>query len=165
MPLPIESCPITSDRAEKSRSSISMRLSISIALSFRCTPASVRVILFVLLKSCAPSSSSSSIICRDKVGWVICRTSAALEILSSLATARKYRNTRISKPSPSFLASNKLLSYLYYAKISSKATIYSTKQQNLSPYRLIAMFSAFSTPPTDTLPQAYNEMPYIASEA
>ena len=34
--------------------------------------------------------------CRDKVGCVICRSSAAFVIFSSLATIKKYLSTRIS---------------------------------------------------------------------
>ena len=47
-------------------------------------------------KSLVPSSSSRSLICRESVGCVTCRKLAAPVTLPSLATARKYRNTRNS---------------------------------------------------------------------
>lgn len=44
---------------------------------------------FPRTKSCFPSSSSSSISCLDRVGWVICSDCAAAVMLPSRTTARK----------------------------------------------------------------------------
>ena len=50
--------------------------------------------------SFTPVSSSIWASCRERVGCVICRTSAALEMLSSRTTVRKYFKTLISIRSP-----------------------------------------------------------------
>ncbi len=47
-----------------------------------------------------PSLSSKSFSCRERGSCVICRASAALVMLSSLTTVRKYCKTRISKGRP-----------------------------------------------------------------
>ena len=61
----------------------------------------VRVIfLFPLIKSCFPSSSSSSLSCLESVGWERYKDCAAAEIFCSRATARKYFNTLTSIVSP-----------------------------------------------------------------
>ena len=48
------------------------------------------------IKSCLPSSCSSAFNWVDRVGCERCSDSAAAEMLCSLATARKYCNTRSS---------------------------------------------------------------------
>ena len=63
----------------------------------RRIPSGVRETLWLCrTKSLVPSSSSSSLSCRESVGCVTCRKFAAPVMLPSLATARKYRNTRNS---------------------------------------------------------------------
>ena len=60
-------------------------------------------LLLPLIRSCFPTSSSKSFNCLDSGGCVIFKVSAARVMLSSLATARKYCNTRISKSASPFL--------------------------------------------------------------
>ena len=70
---------------------------ISSARRRRSIPSSVRMIRCLLRRnSVTPSSSSSCIICLDRVGWVKCSRLAAFVIFSSRATIRKYFKTRIS---------------------------------------------------------------------
>ena len=94
-PPPIWTSPLmVSSAALNSDSVFSTNVTISCALLRRNMPSSVReIFLFPRRNNVFPSSSSSSIICRDSVGWVTCRASAAPDMLSSLATARKYRST------------------------------------------------------------------------
>ena len=90
-PPPIWTSPLmVSSAALNSDSVFSTNVTISCALLRRNMPSSVReIFLFPRRNNVFPSSSSSSIICRDSVGWVTCRASAAPDMLSSLATARK----------------------------------------------------------------------------
>ena len=75
--------------------SASSRISCARRRSSR--PSSVSVTLTRLRRNRrTPSSSSSCIICRDSVGWVMCSCSAARVMFSSLAIVRKYFSTRIS---------------------------------------------------------------------
>lgn len=56
-------------------------------------------------KSFTPSSSSAWAICRLRVGWVMCSTSAAFVMLSCWATAKKYRRNWTSIAMPPFFVS------------------------------------------------------------
>ena len=64
-----------------------------------------RIGVFERSNSLTPSSSSSCINWRDRVGCVRWSSAAARVMFSSRATARKYRRTRSSMPSASSLFS------------------------------------------------------------
>ena len=90
-PPPIYTSPLTGDSAALNSASVfSTSETISCARLRRNIPSSVSVIfLFPRRNSVFPTSSSSSIIWRERVGWVTCRASAAPDMVSSRATARK----------------------------------------------------------------------------
>ena len=90
-PLPIETSPvILSSSRMNSRFVLSASESSSCARRLSSMPSSVSTMLWLLrLNSLTPSSSSSWISCRERVGWVKLRRTAALVMFSSLAAIRK----------------------------------------------------------------------------
>lgn len=88
---PIQTTPLIDfSSALNSDSVFPTNATISCARLLRNMPSSVSVILnFTGKNSVLPSYSSRSIICRERVGWVTCTASAAPEMFSSRATARK----------------------------------------------------------------------------
>ena len=104
-PLPMVIFPASCSLLRRRSSLVfSERETISSARRRRSMPSSVRVMRCLpRWNSFTPSSSSSCISWRDRVGWVRCSSSAALVMFSSRATIKKYFKTRISMGTTPFL--------------------------------------------------------------